>query len=83
MRKALQLYVQIVLPPAVARSSFQDAFSVFKEFNKVQWSAKPVETLYDTDKITVQWAKMGFQVWNTPALQELPALVQPESAFPR
>lgn len=73
----------IVLPPAVARSSFQDAFSVFKEFNKVQWSAKPLETLYDTDKITAEWAKMGYKVWKTPALQELPALVQPESAFPR
>ena len=75
--------VQIVLPPAVARSSFQDAFSVFKEFNKVQWSAMPLETLYDTDKIIEDWQQMGFKVWKTPKLQELPNLVQPESAYPR
>ena len=75
--------MQIVLPPAVARSSFQDAFSVFKEFNKVQWSAMPVETLYDTDRIISEWGEMDFMVYKTPALQELPALVEPESAFPR
>lgn len=77
------LPMQIVLPPAVARSSFQDAFSVFREFNKVQWSAMPLETLYDTDKITAAWGEMGFQVWKTPPLQEMPALVEPETAFPR
>ena len=76
-------YLQIVLPPAVARSSFQDAFSVFKEFNKVQWSAMPLETLYDTDKIVAEWGRMGLQVWKTPPLQELPALVEPQNAFPR
>ena len=77
------MYMQIVLPPAVARSSFQDTFSVFKVFNKVRWSALPLETLYDTDKIAAEWGKMGFHVSKTPPLQELPALVEPESAFPR
>ena len=72
-----------MLPPAVARSSFQDAFSVFKEFNKVQWSAMPLETLYDTDKIAAEWGRSKFAVYKTPALQELPALVEPETAFPR
>ena len=75
--------MQIVLPPAVARSSFQDAFSVFKEFNKVQWSAMPLETLYDTSKIIQDWDQMGFKVWKTPKLQELPSLVEPETAYPR
>lgn len=75
--------MQIVLPPAVARSSFQDTFSVFKEFNKVQWSAMPLESLYDTDKIIQDWDHMGFKVWKTPKLQELPSLVEPETAFPR
>ncbi len=71
------MYMQIVLPPAVARSSFQDTFSVFKEFNKVRWSALPLETLYDTDKIAAEWGKMGFHVSKTPPLQELPALKVP------
>ena len=75
--------MQIVLPPAVARSSFQDTFSVFKEFNKVQWSAMPLETLYDTHKIIQDWDHMGFKVWKTPKLQELPSLVEPETAYPR
>ena len=72
-----------MLPPAVARSSFGDAFAVDKSNNMVTWSSEPIDTLYDTELIQQKWHKADLDVLKTPLLDQMPDLVEPENAYPR
>ena len=72
-----------MLPPAVARSSFQDAFAVDKDNNKVRWSAAALDSLYDVDLIMKSWDKSELHVRRTPSNYELPDLLDPGKAYPR
>ena len=72
-----------MLPPAVARSSFADAFAVDTSKNKVAWSTEPLETLYDTEQLIQLWHRTGLKVLKTPQVRHTPDLTEPGTAYPR
>lgn len=63
---AAVLGAEVVLPPAAKRDSFGHYFSVFKEQNEVLWSAAPLESLMDTDRIVETWRVKGITVHKVP-----------------
>ena len=59
---AAVLGAEIVLPPAAKRDSFAHYFSVFKEHNEVSWTAAPLESLLDVEKLVERWRAKGLSV---------------------
>ena len=56
------LGAELVLPPAVKRDSFAHYFSTFKEQNEVSWTADPLDSLLDVDKIIEFWRLRGLLI---------------------
>lgn len=69
------LGAELVLPPAVKRDSFAHYFSTFKDQNEVSWTADPLDSLLDVDKIMEFWHARGLVIhkvrchgWSTPTV---------------
>mmetsp|Transcript_9294 Transcript_9294/g.27924 ORF Transcript_9294/g.27924 Transcript_9294/m.27924 type:complete len:628 (+) Transcript_9294:75-1958(+) len=73
---------ELVLPPAMHRSSFEHIFSVFKGQSAVKWAFAPLDSLYDVDALVKTWKKRGVVVHKTPRIRQTPDLSQPQTAFP-
>ena len=56
------LGAELVLPPAAKRDSFAHYFSVFKEQNEVSWTAAPLESLLDVDRLIDYWSTRGLVI---------------------
>lgn len=59
---AATLGAEVVLPPALTRSSFGHYFSMFKELNQVTWSAVPLDSLIDVDHYIGYWKERGIML---------------------
>lgn len=58
---ASALDADIILPPAVARKSFD------KTYSQIDWSLVPLDTMLDVDYIVAHWSKKGMQVYKVSA----------------
>ena len=56
------LGAELVLPPGVRRSSFEDKTSLFKEQNVAKWMPVPMESLWDVEYIIKYWKEKGMRV---------------------